>query len=68
MPRKERRRAVLFLVVGLLVGGLAGLIGGILLFENRPGLLVAAAGAGALVFGVLGILFKERVLEFFPWY
>lgn len=68
MPRKEKRAAILFLVAGLLVGGLAGLIGGVLLFENRPWLLVAAAGAGALVFGVLGILFRERMLEFFPWY
>ena len=68
MPRKEKRAAVLFFVAGLLVGGLAGLIGGILLFENRPGLLIVAAAVGALVFSVLGILFKERMLEFFPWY
>ena len=68
MPKKEKREAVVYFVVGLLLGSLAGLIAGILLFENRPWLVTSTAAAGALVFGVLGILFKELVAEFFPWY
>jgi hypothetical protein len=68
MLRKEGRSAVVFLGLGLLVGGAAGLIGGTMLFEDRPGLVVATAAAGGIVFAVLGLLFKERVVEFFPWY
>ena len=67
MP-KQGRRAPVYFALGFLVGGLAGLIAGVLLFEGRPGSVVAVAAAGALVFGVLGILFRERVVEFFPWY
>jgi len=67
MP-EQGRRAVVYFALGLVVGGLAGLIAGVLFFENRPGSVLAAAGVGALVFGVLGILFKDRVVEFFPWY
>jgi hypothetical protein len=69
MP-EQRKRAVLVVhfALGLVVGGLAGLIAGVLLFEDRPVSVVAVAAAGALVFGVLGIAFRERVAEFFPWY
>lgn len=68
MAKQGKRAALLYFVLGLVVGGLAGLIAGVLLFENRPGSVVAVAAAGALVFGVLGILFRDRVVEFFPWY
>jgi hypothetical protein len=65
---RQGRRGIGYFMLGLVVGGFAGLIAGVLLFENRSGSVIAAAAAGALVFGVLGILFKERVVEFFPWY
>jgi hypothetical protein len=68
MAKNGKRSVLAFLALGLLVGSLAGLIGGVLLFESRPWLLVASAAAGALVLGALGLLFRERVLEFFPWY
>jgi membrane associated rhomboid family serine protease len=68
MLGKENRSAIAFFGLGLLVGGAAGLIGGTVLFEDRPGLVVATAAAGGIIFGVLGLLFKERVVEFFPWY
>lgn len=68
MPEQRKRAALVYFALGLVVGGLAGLIAGVLLFEDRPVSVAAAAAAGALVFGVLGIVFKERVVEFFPWY
>lgn len=68
MPKQGKRTTVIYFVLGLLVGGITGLIAGALLFHDRPGLIVAAAVAGALLFGVLGILFKEHLIEFFPWY
>lgn len=68
MPEQRKRASLVYFALGLVVGGLAGLIAGVLLFEDRPVSVAAAAAAGALVFGVLGIVFKERVVEFFPWY
>ena len=68
MANQEKESALLYFVLGLVIGGLTGFIAGILVFENRPGSLIAVTVAGALVFGVLGIVFKDRVVEFFPWY
>jgi zinc transporter ZupT len=67
-PERRKRTTFVYLVLGSVVGGIAGLIAGALLFENRPMLVEAAAAAGALIFGVLGVLFKERVVEFLTWY
>ena len=69
-PMREPRKwaTLLYFALGLLVGGVAGLIAGVLLFEDRPTWITAATVVGALLFGALGIAFKERLLEFFPWY
>jgi len=68
MPKQRKWTTVIYFVLGLLVGGITGLIAGVLFFDDRPDLIVAATVAGALLFGVLGIVFKERVIELFPWY
>lgn len=68
MPKQGKWTSVLYFGLGLLVGGITGLIAGAVLFDDRPGLVVVVTVAGALLFGVLGILFKERLVEFFPWY
>lgn len=45
MPTKGKRAAVVYFVLGLVVGSLAGLIAGVLLFENRPSLVTSTAAA-----------------------
>jgi len=57
-----------FFALGAVVGGATGYIGAITFIAERTWVVAVLTVTGTLLFGVLGIWLRERVIELFPWY
>jgi zinc transporter ZupT len=67
MTKEERRNALIYFVLGAVVGVVGGFIVGFMVYEAvNPALWWITAGSG-LASGLLGIVLKENMAELWSW-